>query len=348
VLQVTPVQKNKPRDPPGWGSNVANLKEWEQLSEAENKSSKENQSKILGLKYLNLDGSEAERPPADVESKQSETSSTAGSTGTQRWSKPRPEKSAPKPKPVYSIVGKKNVAVGSDASKTEPEEADSSEWVHACSRTTRRKFLKREAKRQTRTAASEETSESPTEISTGATVKEVQHSQKSFFEAEPELPLVDEDEDEDSEDVTEERNGSTADDGAGSCKFDDEGGTSGSEGDEEDARAFAAEMAAREAKESEELKTEGQESIATSDVSGVASSVPSEDSLTNSSWQSSIACATGDFAMQNVILQMGLRLLSPTGIHVRELSRFGSYFLLLVKYCRKLLEEAQTMLGMLG
>ena len=38
-------------------------------------------------------------------------------------------------------------------------------------------------------------------------------------------------------------------------------------------------------------------------------------------WQSTVACATGDFAMQNVILQMGLRLLSPTGVHVRELHR---------------------------
>lgn len=324
-LQVIPVQKNKPRDPPGWGSNVANLKEWEQLSEAESKSSKGNQSKILGLKYLNLDGSEAERAPADVESKQSETSSTAGSIGPQRWDRPRREKSAPKPKPVYSIEGKKNVAVGSDASKTEPEEVETSEWVHACSRTTRRKFLKREARRQAQTASSAEINESPAEISTEATVKEVQQSQKSFFEAEPELPLVDEDKDEDAEDVTEERNERTADDdalGAENGKHDDEGGDSGSEGDEEDTRAFAAEMAAHEAKESEELKTEGQENIASSDVSGVASSVPSEDSFTNSSWQSSIACATGDFAMQNVILQMGLRLLSPTGIHVRELSRW--------------------------
>lgn len=44
------------------------------------------------------------------------------------------------------------------------------------------------------------------------------------------------------------------------------------------------------------------------------------------SWQSSVACVTGDFAMQNVILQMGLRLLSPSGIHVRELHRFVPSF----------------------
>ncbi|EFJ06773.1 hypothetical protein SELMODRAFT_134745 [Selaginella moellendorffii] len=37
---------------------------------------------------------------------------------------------------------------------------------------------------------------------------------------------------------------------------------------------------------------------------------------------SSIACMTTDFAMQNVILQMGLRLLTPNGIQVRELQRW--------------------------
>lgn len=305
---------NKPRDPPGWGSNVSNLKEWEQLSEAENKASKGSQSKILGLKYLNLDGSETERAP---ESNQSETPSTA-STDPQRAGRPRREKPAPKLKPVYSIEGKKNVAVGLDASKTEAaeEEEDPSEWEHACSRTSRRKFLKRQSKRQAQAAATAETTESidATDAieATEATEAGVQQPRKSFFEAEPEPPLVDEEEDENAEDFIEE-------------------GASGSEDDEEeDTRAFAAELAAHEAKESEELQTEGQEGNA----DGVASSTSEENLTTNPSWQSSIACTTGDFAMQNVILQMGLRLLSPSGIHVRELSRLASYFFSHVEYCR--------------
>ncbi|KAG9145039.1 hypothetical protein Leryth_018338 [Lithospermum erythrorhizon] len=37
---------------------------------------------------------------------------------------------------------------------------------------------------------------------------------------------------------------------------------------------------------------------------------------------SSIACITGDFAMQNVLLQMGLRLLAPGGMQIRELHRW--------------------------
>ena len=37
--------------------------------------------------------------------------------------------------------------------------------------------------------------------------------------------------------------------------------------------------------------------------------------------ESSVACVTSDFAMPNVILQMGLRLLAPGGMQIRELHR---------------------------
>ena len=146
----------------------------------------ENQSKILGLKYLNLDGSELERDPvstnhekndagiarANLESEKDTTaavveseivSSNADPTITEsevsissgndrqgesrsgyRGGRSRREKPAREPKPVVNIEGKLNVAVGVDASKTKlEEEEDSSDWVRACSRTTRRKYLKR-------------------------------------------------------------------------------------------------------------------------------------------------------------------------------------------------------------
>ncbi|KAL0448002.1 UNVERIFIED_CONTAM: RNA-binding NOB1-like protein [Sesamum latifolium] len=38
--------------------------------------------------------------------------------------------------------------------------------------------------------------------------------------------------------------------------------------------------------------------------------------------ESSVACVTSDFAMQNVLLQMGLRLLAPGGMQIRELHRW--------------------------
>ncbi|KAI3453698.1 hypothetical protein Pfo_010361 [Paulownia fortunei] len=38
--------------------------------------------------------------------------------------------------------------------------------------------------------------------------------------------------------------------------------------------------------------------------------------------ESSVACVTSDFAMQNVLLQMGLRLLAPGGMQIHELHRW--------------------------
>jgi hypothetical protein len=60
---------------------------------------------------------------------------------------PKPVNEGRKPGP--DLEGK-SMAVGSDASKGEIEEEHSSDWVRACSRSTRRNFLKREARRAAR------------------------------------------------------------------------------------------------------------------------------------------------------------------------------------------------------
>ncbi|PRQ15966.1 putative ribonuclease Nob1, ribonuclease, PIN domain-containing protein [Rosa chinensis] len=44
--------------------------------------------------------------------------------------------------------------------------------------------------------------------------------------------------------------------------------------------------------------------------------------MLRSLYESSVACITSDFAMQNVILQMGLRLLAPGGMQIRQLKRW--------------------------
>ncbi|KAL1200347.1 RNA-binding NOB1-like protein [Cardamine amara subsp. amara] len=43
------------------------------------------------------------------------------------------------------------------------------------------------------------------------------------------------------------------------------------------------------------------------------------DVIVDTSHPSSVACITGDYAMQNAILQMGLRLLAPGGMQIRQL-----------------------------
>lgn len=55
-----------------------------------------------------------------------------------------------------------------------------------------------------------------------------------------------------------------------------------------------------------------------------------DDNSSEQSWmlrslsESSVACITSDFAMQNVILQMGLRLVAPGGMQIRELHRYNN------------------------
>jgi len=56
--------------------------------------------------------------------------------------------------------------------------------------------------------------------------------------------------------------------------------------------------------------------------------------------QSSVASVTADFAMQNVILQMGLRLVAPNGMRIKQLSRW----VLRCSACFKITKVSHAML----
>lgn len=47
-----------------------------------------------------------------------------------------------------------------------------------------------------------------------------------------------------------------------------------------------------------------------------------ENDVSSEQSKSSVACITGDYAMQYLILQMGLRLLAPGGMQIRQLKRW--------------------------
>ena len=51
-------------------------------------------------------------------------------------------------------------------------------------------------------------------------------------------------------------------------------------------------------------------------------SLSEEDASSSSPFESTVVSATGDYAMQNVLLQMGLRLTTPDGVRVCELRRW--------------------------
>lgn len=68
-----------------------------------------------------------------------------------------------------------------------------------------------------------------------------------------------------------------------------------------------------------DIKSETEESVEASFV---------DDESSEQSWalrslsESTVACVTSDYAMQNVILQIGLRLLAPGGMQIRQLHRW--------------------------
>lgn len=91
----------------------------------------------------------------------------------------------------------------------------------------------------------------------------------------------------------------SAESGSGSVQSAHESDTSASLCDE----CQAAESAARDSEADEQSSDE-------------------DESTTGAAFQSSVASVTADFAMQNVILQMGLRLVAPNGMRIKQLSRW--------------------------
>ncbi|KAF2297793.1 hypothetical protein GH714_002967 [Hevea brasiliensis] len=69
----------------------------------------------------------------------------------------------------------------------------------------------------------------------------------------------------------------------------------------------------------QEILSQTSESI---DVSHVDDDASEQSWTLKSLSDSSVACVTSDFAMQNVLLQMGLQLLAPGGMQIRQLHRW--------------------------
>lgn len=67
---------------------------------------------------------------------------------------------------------------------------------------------------------------------------------------------------------------------------------------------------------------DGSESETESECNESQSSLGADRSYEEAS-TSSVVCVTGDYAMQNVILQMGLRLAAPDGMQIRETRRWA-------------------------
>ncbi|KAI3993988.1 hypothetical protein MKX01_003001 [Papaver californicum] len=329
-IHVVNVKRLAEKDMPGWGSNVPNLDEWEALEHAVDQGSN-TESRILPLKDLNLnllpvDGNADSQNglTEDVSETRSETHSADVGRSFRK-----PRRYAPIKKEI-KIEGKM-VADGVDASQGQDD--NSNDWLPAVCRSTHRRFLRRKARRELSEASSESNVHLDGEESTdGDTFEDTQDSNQKL-------------------DVTMERL-----EVSNNC-IEDEEKTVGEKSDDGDLTAILKQMRLEPGLSEvlhEEKSCMSSEKACGSQVAEVMSdgvlvgtcneeydhleiSSETNDSVDTSfvddgsseqSWalrslsESCVACVTGDFAMQNVILQIGLRLLAPGGRQIRELHRW--------------------------
>ncbi|KAI3881636.1 hypothetical protein MKX03_024957 [Papaver bracteatum] len=300
-IHVVNVKRLAEKDMPGWGSNVPNLDEWEALEHAVDQGSN-SESRILPLKDLNLNllpvdgnGDSQNGLTEDVSETRSETHSEDVSRSFRK-----PRRYAPVKKEI-KIEGKM-VADGVDASQGQDD--NSNDWLPAVCRSTHRRFLRRKARRE----LSEASSESNVHLDGEESTVEDTHGPNQKLDGTRERLEVVNNSVEDEEKTV----GEKSDDGDLTVILEQmrlEPGLSGS----------VLGATCNEEYDQLDISSETNDSVDTSFV---------DDGSSEQSWalrslsESSVACVTGDFAMQNVILQIGLRLLAPGGMQIRELHRW--------------------------
>ncbi|KAJ4849342.1 hypothetical protein Tsubulata_010253 [Turnera subulata] len=318
------VKRLPEKDLPGWGSNVPNLDEWEALEGESGDAEKGQNSRILPLKDINLnvvpmegeqggdDGSVGTGEELGLEN------SEDGEHGSRRYRRYPPKRSE------VNIEGKKMVAAGVDASQGQVED-ESGDWMPAVSRSTHRRFLRRKARREYNEALLEKerledleksaddksiiVEESGNQnavngISEEGEVTESKNSDEDISSILKQM-RVDEGLQENAQEEKEEEDNVRAE-----ASLDSNG----------DNTAEAGEVHADNADlDHVEVSSETQESV---DVSYTDDNGSEQSWMLRSLSESSVACVTSDFAMQNVLLQMGLRLLAPGGIQIRQLQRW--------------------------
>lgn len=334
-IHTVNVKRLPEKDLPGWGSNVPNLEEWEAL-EQEAGDGSNTHSRILPLKEMSLNVIPGHDQSEDGSSvAESETHAEKREFTEQDLRKHR---RYPKKKTEISIDGKKMVADGIDASQGQTDN-DATDWMPAVSRSTHRRYLRRKARCEYYEALSEKDSQQDLDKNmdnnnTNETNIPDPHQNSEGVNAENEIS-------EDGEAKNDEDNltstlkqmrleegsmnllqeGKDKDGILAGPKFADSLVMEAASENSVNCPLEASEIdSANEELDHQEILSQTNESI---DVLHV------DDDASEQSWslkslsESSIACVTSDFAMQNVLLQMGLRLLAPGGMQIRQLHRCG-------------------------
>ncbi|XP_075635434.1 RNA-binding NOB1-like protein [Castanea sativa] len=315
-VHVVNAKRLPEKELPGWGSNVPNLGEWEALERASlgdgDGGMSNSNSRILPLQDLNLNVVDDKESEVGSENQEGEVEG-GGVSGV------RPRRFLPKKKEV-TIEGKKMVASGVDASQGEFDE-DAGDWMPAVSRSTHRRFLRRKARREHYEAMAEKDAQEDAEKNRDSNVvedgrslenemKEGENGDESLSTILEQMRLEEEEEDTSNElDISSERLGSSNPELAGASFESNEAEVDGE--DEVDM--------VNEGLDHVEMSSQADESV---DASYADDGSSEQSWMLRSLSESSVACVTSDFAMQNVLLQMGLRLLAPGGMQIRQLHRW--------------------------
>ncbi|XVF13149.1 hypothetical protein REPUB_Repub08aG0183300 [Reevesia pubescens] len=325
-VHVVNMKRMPERDLPGWGSNVPNLEEWEAL-EREAEDGSNSNSRILPLKDLNMNIVPSDNRSEDglVEMK-GETNSGNQEDFELGFRKPR--RYLPQNKEVI-IEGKKMLADGIDASQGQFDD-NGDDWRPAVSRSTHRRYLRRKARREYYEALVEKDCQEDIEKSMDKNNVEDtsgpdQLLQQSAEEAHSGNGISEEAEraegkkgDEDLPSILKQMR--LEED---SLKTLQEAETTAEEAVSDDNENLAV-----EGDKVDLVNGELDQLQMSSQTNEIVDASYADDVSSEQSWmlrslsESSVACVTGDFAMQNVLLQIGLRLLAPGGMQIRQLQRW--------------------------
>ncbi|KAL5981522.1 hypothetical protein ACLOJK_015584 [Asimina triloba] len=350
-LHMVSVKRLPEKDMPGWGNNVPNLAEWEALENAVDTGSNFD-SRILPLKDLSMNVS--------VDSHSGSKNITPHSVNdAQRENQEEGDHEADKagrfahPKKEIDLVGKKMVASGIDASQGEAAE-DTSDWTPAISRSTHKRHLRKA--RHESAEKLEHVEESIEKITVGSAKDGSESAHIALHEnsermnaakgiLEDEAEAVDDEDDNIANILMQMR---LEQDSSEFLGYDNEAAAvepsdcvvGKDRVDEEDSVAEA---------NGAETSGEGLDHVdISSEIEGSIGPSVVDDNSSEQSWMlqslsdSSVACVTSDFAMQNVILQIGLRLLAPGGMQIHQLHRhvfFQNWWILKCHACNKVTTE---------
>ncbi|KAK7399222.1 hypothetical protein VNO78_10401 [Psophocarpus tetragonolobus] len=302
-VQMLNVQRLPEKDMPGWGSNVPNLEEWEafELSHDVSISNSNSNSNSRILPLQDLDFNTVSQPDHS-----DEPSSSLGS-----------QESCSK-KNVINIEGKTMVADGVDASQGEVDD-NAGDWIPAVSRSTHRRYLRRKARRQYYDSLSSNQDQQDLEGNIDAAhhihkyvpVSKQNKDNESIYQILQQMSL-------------EEASPLLL--GENKPSLSPQELQSGNVGLLETTNSTVVNKPCHTLADTIDGQSDHLE-IA-SQTSEAADFSYADDDGSEQSWmvrslsESSVACITGDFAMQNVLLQMGLRLLAPGGTQIHQLHRW--------------------------